>query len=249
MRAWLPAVDTGPMPHELLPALRPVRAGTMASEIRLLIADGHELVRAGISRLLDADEEIAVVGQAATGEDTVALADQLRPDVVLIDARLPGLDPVEATGRICSEAGAAVMLLTGSDADERISDAVRAGAGGLLVKDTAPNELVRAVRALARGEAPVSPGLARRLITEFVAMPEPTVAHADLLGELTAREREVVALVALGLTNDEIAERLVVSPYTAKAHVSRAMGKLQARDRAKLVVFGYESGLVVPRAG
>lgn len=235
-------------PGRTLTALHPVGARAEAREIRSLVADGHELVRAGFSRLLDADEDITVVGQAATGQNTVALADHLRPDVVLIDAELPGLDPVEATGRICSEVGAAVMLLTASEADERIFDALRAGAGGLLVKDTAPNELVRAVKVLARGEAPLSPGLARRLIAELVARPEPSVAHSHLLDELTPREREVVALVALGLTNDEIAERLVVSPFTAKAHVSRAMVKLHARNRAQLVVFGYESGLVVPRA-
>jgi DNA-binding NarL/FixJ family response regulator len=213
-----------------------------------LVADGHELVRAGFSVLLDADEDITVVGQASTGENTVALADHLRPDVVLIDAGLPGLDPVAATGRICSEVGAAVMVLIASEADERIFDALRAGAGGLLAKDAAPDELVGAVKALARGDAPLSPGLARRLIAELVARPEPSVAPSHLLDELTPREREVVTLVALGLTNDEIAVRLVVSPFTAKAHVSRAMVKLHARSRAQLVVFGYESGLVVPRA-
>jgi DNA-binding NarL/FixJ family response regulator len=236
--------------HELptLPYLRAVGAVAVPREIRLLVADGHELVRAGFCRLLDADEHITVVGQAATGENTVELADRLRPDVVLIDAGLPGLDPVEATGRISSEAGAAVLLLTASDADERIFGALRAGAGGLLVKDAAPNELARAVKALAHGEAPLSPGLARRLIAEFVARPQPSVAHPDLVAELTPREREVVALVALGLSNGEIAERLVVSPFTAKAHVSRAMVKLEARNRAQLVAFGYEAGLVVPGA-
>jgi DNA-binding NarL/FixJ family response regulator len=165
----------------------------------------------------------------------------------MIDARLPGLDSVEATGRMLAEPAVAVMLLIASEGDERIFAALRAGASGLLLRDTEPAELVRAVEALARGEALLSPSLTRRLISELAARPEPVSPSPELLAELTAREREVVALVGHGLSNDEIAERLVVSPATAKTHVSRAMVKLHAHHRAKLVVFAYEAGLVVPR--
>ena len=214
--------------------------------VRVLIADGQALVRAGFRVLIEGDERIKVVGEAATGEEAVALTCRLRPDVVLIDARLPGLDCVKATGRMLSEARVAVMLLTASEGDEQIFAALRAGASGLVVKDTEPGELVRAVEALARGETLLSPSLTRRLIAELVSRPEPSCPSSELLDELTAREREVVALVALGLSNNEIAERLVVTAATAKTHVSRAMVKLHARDRAKLVVFAYEAGLVVP---
>jgi DNA-binding NarL/FixJ family response regulator len=212
-----------------------------------LIADGQALVRGGFRLLLEAGPRITVVGEAASGQEAVVLAERLRPDVALIDARLPGLDSVEATGRIFSDSGVEVMLLTTSGDDARIFAALRAGAGGVLLKDTEPAELVRAVEALARGEALLSPILARRLITELVSRPEPTHPTSDRLDELTAREREVVALVAHGFGNEEIAERLVVTPATAKTHVSRAMVKLNAHDRAKLVVFAYEVGLVVPR--
>jgi DNA-binding NarL/FixJ family response regulator len=215
--------------------------------VRVVIAVGPELVRAGYGVLLDADERIAVVGDAATGMETVAQVGRLRPDVVLIDAELPGLDSVEVTTRVAAEPGATVLMLTASEGDERIFAALRAGAAGALMKDTAPHELVRAVKALARGEAVLSPRLTRQLITEFAARPEPSAPRSDLLDELTGREREVVVLVALGLTNDEIAERLVISRATARTHVSRTMAKLHAHDRAKLVVFAYEAGLVVPR--
>ena len=219
-----------------------------ARPVRVVIADGLELVRAGYGALLDADERISVVGEAVTGEETIAEVGRLQPDVVLIDAELPGLDSVEVTSRVVAESGATVMLLTLSEGDERIFAALRVGAAGLLTKDAAPHELVRAVKALARGEALLSPRLTRRLITELAARPERSAPRSDLLEELTAREREVVGLVALGLSNDEIAELLVVSRATAKTHVSRAMVKLHARDRAKLVVFAYETGLVVPGA-
>jgi DNA-binding NarL/FixJ family response regulator len=220
-------------------------AATRAVEV--LIGHGQHLVRAGLRALLDGDEGLRVVGEAATGEETVALAGRLRPAVVLMDAGLPGLDCVDATRRISAGADVAVMLLTASESDDRIFAALRSGAGGLLLNDIAPNELVRAVKALARGDAQLSPTLTRRLLRELAARPEPSAPKPGLLEELTAREREVVELVALGLSNDEIAERLVVSPTTAKTHVSRVMLKLGARTRAKLVVFGYETGLVVPR--
>jgi DNA-binding NarL/FixJ family response regulator len=219
-----------------------------APTVRILIADGQALVRAGFRVLLEDTERIAVVGEAADGEEAVAIAGRLRPDVVLMDANLPGLDCVEATRQVLAEPGRAVMLLTGSDRDERIFDALRAGASGLLLKDAEPTELVRAVELLARGETLLSPALTRRLIAELTARPEPRLPSTGLLAELTAREREVMALVAQGLTNDEIGEQLVVSPATAKTHVSRAMIKLHARDRAQLVVFAYETGLAQPRA-
>ncbi|MFL5841622.1 MAG: response regulator [Thermoleophilaceae bacterium] len=217
--------------------------------LRVLVADGEALVRAGVRLVLEGDDRITVVGEAGTGEETVALVERVRPDVVLMDTRLPGLDSVETTWRIVSESGVAVMLLTAGESDERIFAALRAGASGLLPKDTEPTQLVQAIEAVAQGEALLSPGLTRLLIDEFAARAEPASPDPELVDELTAREREVVALVALGLSNGEIAERLVVSPATAKTHVSRAMVKLHAGDRAKLVVFAYEAGLVVARAG
>jgi DNA-binding NarL/FixJ family response regulator len=217
-------------------------------EIRVLIADGQALVRAGFRALLEAGRRISVVAEAATGGQALALAARVRPDVVLVDASLPGLDCVEVIRGVLSRSDAEVMLLTGSESDERIFAALRAGAHGLLVKDTDPEELARAVELLAQGEAVLSPGLTRRLIAELASRPEPSRTSSELLEELTAREREVLALVALGLSNAEIAERLVVSPATAKTHVSRAMVKLHARDRAQLVVFAYDGGLVLPRS-
>jgi DNA-binding NarL/FixJ family response regulator len=213
-----------------------------------MIADGQALVRAGFRLLLEADRHITVVGEAATGEDAVALAERTRPDVVLVDARLPGLDSVEVTGRIAAGSGPAVMLLIAASGDERTFAALRAGASGVLLKDTEPAELVRAVGLLARGEALLSPCLTRDVIAELASRPQPADPSPELLAELTDREREVVALVALGLANGEIAERLVISPATVKTHVSRAMLKLHASHRAKLVVLAYKAGLVAPRA-
>ncbi len=229
-------------------ARRPGSAGTpRARPIRVLVVDGQALVRAGFRLLLEGTGDISVVGEAASGDEAVALAEEVRPDVVLMDASLPGLDCVEATRRMLAQPGTAVMLLTGAESDERIFAALRAGASGLLLKDTEPTELVRAIGLLARGEALLSPSLIRRLISELTSRPETARPSSDLLDELTAREREVMALVALGLTNDEIAQQLVISRATAKTHVSRAMVKLHARDRAQLVVFAYETGLALPR--
>jgi DNA-binding NarL/FixJ family response regulator len=230
------------------PPMRLVGASEARSVIRVLIAEGQALVRAGVRVLLEAQENIEVVGEAATGEDAVALARRLCPDVVLIDALLPGLDSVEATGRMFAERSVAVMLLTASENEQRIVPALRAGARGLLVKDTEPAELLRAVEILARGDALLSPSLTRRLIAELAARPEPLCPDPELVEDLTAREREVVGLVALGFSNSDIAQRLVITGATAKAHVSRAMLKLDARTRAQLVVFAYESGLALPRA-
>jgi DNA-binding NarL/FixJ family response regulator len=211
---------------------------------RVLIADGQALVRAGLRALLEGSGTIAVVGEATCGEEAVAMARTIRPDVVLIDALLPGLDCVEAARRMLAESGAAMMLLTSSAEDDRVFAAMRAGVSGLMLKDTPPDDLVRAVEAVARGEALLSPAHARRLIAEFIARPEPDAPSAALLEELTARERDVLTLVGLGLSNGQIAERLVVTQATAKTHVSRAMMKLRAHSRAQLVVFAYESGLV-----
>jgi DNA-binding NarL/FixJ family response regulator len=214
----------------------------------VLIADGHALVRAGFRALLEADGRIEAVAEAATGEEAVALARWTRPDVVLMDADLPGLDCVEVTGRMLAEPGVAVILLAASESEDRIFAALRAGASCLLLKDTEPAELVRAVEVVARGDALLSPGLTRRLLAELASRPEPSGERLELLEALTAREREVVALVALGLSNEEIAERLVVSRATAEVDVCGVMVKVGARDRAQLVVFAYETGLALPRA-
>ncbi|WP_030559159.1 response regulator [Streptomyces aureocirculatus] len=216
--------------------------------IRVLLADDQSLVRAGFKALLDAQADIEVAGEAPDGEEAVRLVRQLRPDVVLMDIRMPVLDGLAATRRITGEAdldGVKVVMLTTFELDEYVFEAIRSGASGFLVKDTEPEELLRAVRAVVAGDALLSPGVTRRLIGEFAARSkEPTAAGT--LSELTEREREVMALVGIGLSNEEIARRLVVSPLTAKTHVSRTMVKLNARDRAQLVVLAYESGLVRP---
>jgi DNA-binding NarL/FixJ family response regulator len=216
--------------------------------IRVLLADDQALVRAGFKALLDAQEGIEVVGEAADGEEAVRLARTLRPDVVLMDIRMPGLDGLEATREIVADgvlAGVRIVMLTTFDLDEYVFEALRVGASGFLVKNTEPVELIYGVRAVASGDALLSPGVTRRLVAEFVAQARQTRPMPEL-GSLTDREREVMGLVAAGLSNGGIAEQLVVSPATAKTHVSRAMVKLGARDRAQLVVFAYESGLVRP---
>jgi len=222
------------------------RAGA-APAVRVLIADGQALVRAGFRALLEADGRISVVGEAATGDEAVAEASRLRPDVVLLDDTLSGLSCVEATGRILADPGVAVMLLTATERGERIFATLRAGARGLLLKDTEPAELLRAIELVARGDALLPPSLTRRLIAELASAPDPQLPSSALLDELTPREREVVALVARGLSNPDIAEQLVISPATSKTHVTRAMLKLGAHDRAQLVVFAFHAGLAVPR--
>ncbi|MDH6128196.1 response regulator transcription factor [Kitasatospora sp. GP82] len=217
--------------------------------IRVLLADDQVLVRAGFRALLDAQPDIEVVGEADDGGQAVELTSRLMPDVVLMDIRMPRLDGLEATRRIGAQTSLAhvkVVVLTTFELDEYVFEALRAGAAGFLVKDTEPADLLRAVRVVAAGDALLSPGVTRRLIGEFAARSKaPAQAAADL-ARLTEREREVLALVGMGLSNEDIARRLVVSPLTAKTHVSRAMVKLGARDRAQLVVLAYETGLVRP---
>jgi DNA-binding NarL/FixJ family response regulator len=215
--------------------------------IRVLLADDQALVRAGFAALLGDEPDIEIVGEASDGDAAVALARSLRPDVVLMDVRMPGTDGLAATRAIARDetlATVRVVILTTFGLDEYIFEAIRAGASGFLVKDTEPVDLLRAVRVVAAGDALLSPGVTRQLIERFAAQtpPPPTPEPAML----TEREREVTALVAAGLTNAEIADRLYLSPATAKTHVNRAMTKVGARDRAQLVVFAYESGLARP---
>ncbi len=216
--------------------------------IRVLIADDQALVRAGFRALLEAEGDIDVVGDARDGAEAVALTIDRRPDVVLMDIRMPVLDGIEATRHIAGDdrlRGVRIVILTTFETDEYIFDALRAGASGFLVKDTPPVELLRAVRVVAEGNALLSPTVTRRLIADVATRPRVRPAPSSLT-DLTARELEILALVAEGLSNDEIADRLVISPATSKTHVSRVMSKLGARDRAQLVVFAYEWGVVVP---
>jgi DNA-binding NarL/FixJ family response regulator len=217
------------------------------STISVLLADDQPLIRAALRVLVDHEEGLAVVAEAADGEEAVALARETRPDVVVMDIGMPGLDGIEATRRIVADTrldGVKVLILTTSESDERIIEALSSGASGFLVKDADPAELLRAVRVVAQGEALLSPSVTRRLIAELAALPRARRCPPGELEELTRREREVMGLVATGLSNAEIAEVLVVSPATAKTHVSRAMLKLQAHDRAQLVVLAYQTGLV-----
>jgi DNA-binding NarL/FixJ family response regulator len=220
-----------------------------AGRIRVVIADDQALVRAGFRALLERSGDLDVVGEAVDGLAAVDLVRRTRPDVVLMDVRMPKVDGIEATRRICGDptlAGTRVIILTTFELDEYVYAALRAGASGFLLKDLDPDELRHAIRVVAGGEALLAPSVTRRLIAEFAARPAPSRDHAARLRLLTEREREIVVLVGAGLTNDEIAAKLVISPTTVKTHVSRSMLKLHARDRAQLVVFGYESGLVAP---
>ena len=223
--------------------------------IRVLLADDQALIRAGFRVLLEAAGDIEVVGEAVNGAQAVELARAERADVVLMDIRMPDVDGLEATQRIAADddlAGVKVVILTTFESDEYVYQALRAGASGFLVKDTEPEDLIRAVRVVARGDALLSPSVTRRLITSLAAQPRRAPARpaqGQRLSRLTEREREVLALVAEGLSNDEIAGRLYLSPLTTKTHVSRIMTKLDARDRAQLVVIAYESGLVIPGSG
>ncbi|GAA3341352.1 response regulator transcription factor [Amorphoplanes nipponensis] len=218
--------------------------------IRVLLADDQTLIRAGFKMIIDSEPEFEVVGEASDGGEAVALARTARADVVLMDIRMPRMDGLEATRRIGADddlAGVRVLVLTTFDNDDNVVLALQAGASGFLGKNVAPADLLHAIRVVAGGEALLSPRATRGLVSRFLSRPEPGVAAVlPELSALTDREREILVLVAHGLSNDDIAERLYVSPLTAKTHVNRAMTKLNARDRAQLVVLAYRSGLVRP---
>ncbi|MCF2131795.1 response regulator transcription factor [Strepomyces sp. STD 3.1] len=223
----------------------------MSDVLRVALVDDQALMRAGFRALLDAEDGVEVVGEAADGEQGVALVREQVPDVALVDVQMPVMTGIEATRRIAADpalTAVRVVILTNYGLDEYVFEALRAGASGFLLKDTEPADLLQAIQVVARGEALLSPSVTRTLIGEFVARP-PDRSTAPGLDCLTRREREVTALAARGLSNEEIAAHMVISPLTAKTHISRAMTKLGARDRAQLVVFAYESGMVTARGG
>lgn len=215
--------------------------------IRVVVADDQALVRRGFASILDSIDGIDVVGEAEHGADAVAIAIRERPDVILMDVRMPHMDGLEATRRITSDpdlGGTRILILTTFDLDEYVHEALCAGASGFLLKDTEPVELIHAVRVIAAGEALIAPKVTRRLIEEFARVSQPNAADDAAMAQLTEREREVLEHVARGLSNSEIAEQLFVSQATVKTHVGRLLMKLQARDRAQLVVAAYEAGVV-----
>ncbi|MFB7456780.1 MULTISPECIES: response regulator transcription factor [unclassified Streptomyces] len=218
--------------------------------IRVLLVDDQPLLRSGFRALLDLEGDIEVVAEAGDGREGLALVREHLPDIALVDIRMPVLDGIEVTRHIAADpalSGVHVVILTNYGLDEYVLDALRAGAAGFLVKDIVPEDFLHAVRVAARGDALLAPSITRKLISRYVTQPLDAEAGPGLK-ELTNREREAVALVAQGLSNDQIADRMVISPMTAKTHVNRAMVKLHVRDRAQLVVLAYESGLVTPRS-
>ncbi|HEX3308526.1 MAG TPA: response regulator transcription factor [Streptosporangiaceae bacterium] len=215
--------------------------------IGVVVADDQAIVRAGFRMLIDSEPDLAVLGEAANGAEAVAVARRTSPDVVLMDIRMPVLDGIEATRRITAAGPLPrVLILTTFDLDEYVFGALRVGASGFMLKERPPEELLSAIRVIAAGEALLAPNITRRLIEHFARQPDPKRPPAGALEQLTVREREVLALIATGLSNTEIAERLIMSVPTAKTHVSRILAKLGARDRAQLVVLAFQSGLVRP---
>lgn len=217
--------------------------------IRVLIADDQGAVRGGFAALIDAEDDMFVAGEAGDGRQAVDLARRVFPQVVLMDVRMPNLDGVEATRLICSDptlADTHVLILTTFDLDEYVYGALRAGASGFLLKDAGPTELLHAIRTIAAGDALLAPSITKRLIAEFAHRPDPAGPAPSELAGLTERERDILRLVAAGLSNAEIARRLVISPLTAKTHVGRVLAKLDCHDRAQLVVLAYETGFVTP---
>jgi DNA-binding NarL/FixJ family response regulator len=245
----LPDTDEAPRPRlRLVPPPFEAQDPPAAREVRVLIAAGHALMRAGYRALLEGATGIAVTAEASTADEAISLAHWSEADVVLLESGLPGRESVDAVRELSRLPGASVIVLTSGEEGESPFASLRAGAAGFLLTDCAPHELVEAVHAVAGGDAALSPSIARTLIARFAAQPDLRIAR-DGLEELTAREREVMALAARGLDNVEIGERLGVTPATAKTHVNRAMMKLRARDRAQLVAFAYESGLVAAHHG
>ncbi len=220
--------------------------------IRVVVADDQALVRLGLRVLMETEDDLELVGEAADGQEALDVVRRTRPDVVVMDVRMPVMDGIEALRRIVADPAlnsTRVIVLTTFELDDYVFDALRAGASGFLIKDSDPGELVHAIRVVAQGEALLSPTVTRRVISEFAARPTARHSPHPHIGTLTEREREIMRWVAEGLSNEEIAERLVVSPATVRTHVSRAMVKLHARDRAQLVVFAFQSGLVAPERG
>jgi DNA-binding NarL/FixJ family response regulator len=215
--------------------------------VRIVVADDHDVVRSGFASLLDTQPDFTVAGTARDGVEAVRIGRELEPDVVLMDVRMPGMDGIEATRQLAGDGpGIHILILTTFDLDEYVYEALRAGASGFLLKDVTAEALFHAVRVIAAGDALLAPGITRRLISEFAGRAERTPPALRALEELTPRETQVLELIAEGLSNLEIAERLVVTEETVKTHVSRVLGKLGLRDRTQAVVLAYESGLVVP---
>jgi DNA-binding NarL/FixJ family response regulator len=217
--------------------------------IGVVVVDDQALVRGGFRVLVDSDSELEVLGEASNGQEAVALVDSTRPDVILMDVRMPIMDGIEATGKILGlglQPMPRILILTTFDLDEYVYAALRAGASGFLLKDTPPAELLVAIKVVARGDALLAPGITRRLIAEFASRRPTSAADTEVLNSLTDRERDVLRLVAKGMSNQELAEALHMSPATAKTHVSRILMKLDARDRAQLVVISYETGFISP---
>ncbi len=222
-----------------------------SSTVRIVVADDQQVVRAGFASLLDAQPDFTVLGTASDGGEAVRICGELRPDVVLMDVRMPGMDGIEATRQLARSGagGPRILILTTFDLDEYVYDALRAGASGFLLKDVTAERLFDAVRVIAAGDALLAPAVTRRLISQFALLrPKPDAPPTAALAALTPRETEVLRLVAEGLSNQEIAGRLVVTEETVKTHVSRVLSKLDLRDRTQAVVTAYESGLVVPRS-